>query len=579
MTEVDDVLDAAQPAKSPFRSGVGVAGHIEDVRRLVKGFEEKIVRRFNEAKVVSILHTTYLQAIYQAIAALDIVLKYEDARGPRLAVAEPQIPLHEALGLPHEGDDEEDNEDVEVRKKEGASVLRAEEQGTTRRRAPQYILDLLFCSQYKEPEDDRFLTSLELKAVLADPHLIKVTVEAVERLVVLQLADLGAAEQQSLLKKVGYFLQFTLSYRIDLLSQQAAVSARLLGHNLFFFCDGISYFLGANVSDDDILDIYDTLISPVYLVAASDMLLKPSLSTLIASTYYAFYDPRPVLRRCRLAALVPKTAPAAVGQCCDLSVAVLVRNRLGENEAERTANRSSRIRASGVRAEGEAEPLVLIFPDGCTTPVKPIIAHSSPSSSFSIVSEISSSALNSAPAPSFIHLHSLLNVSESAQTWSGSWANRRVVVKSARRGQNRSIRQEGELLLQAPLAGAATDAVPALILCKGGGKMFLVLEWGGKKVAGHDWLGLPLDMRIRLFVSLLRLHALYQIRHNDAYPRNTVATKDGTIRWIDWGLAEQDHKCAGVGKCSELVEVWGKMGLEGEEEAVRTRAVEEDLEW
>ena len=52
--------------------------------------------------------------------------------------------------------------------------------------------------------------------------------------------------------------------------------------------------------------------------------------------------------------------------------------------------------------------------------------------------------------------------------------------------------------------------------------------------------------------ALINMHKLGVV-HNDLAPRNFVVL-DSRIRVIDFGEAEINHRCKGLGKCSELDE-------------------------
>jgi tRNA A-37 threonylcarbamoyl transferase component Bud32 len=49
-----------------------------------------------------------------------------------------------------------------------------------------------------------------------------------------------------------------------------------------------------------------------------------------------------------------------------------------------------------------------------------------------------------------------------------------------------------------------------------------------------------------------RIHS-HGILHNDIAPRNIVE-KNGAVRIIDFGLAEDGHHCEGISKCPGLLQ-------------------------
>lgn len=99
----------------------------------------------------------------------------------------------------------------------------------------------------------------------------------------------------------------------------------------------------------------------------------------------------------------------------------------------------------------------------------------------------------------------------------------------------------------------------------------------------YSILTIPRHRRISLFVSLVRLHQLAHVQHNDIAPRNVVVDADNatSARWIDWSLAKVGHECGGSG-CYELRQAAGEMDLYDEgglAEDLQARLATEGMRW
>ncbi|BGP31237.1 hypothetical protein JCM10296v2_003001 [Rhodotorula toruloides] len=116
------------------------------------------------------------------------------------------------------------------------------------------------------------------------------------------------------------------------------------------------------------------------------------------------------------------------------------------------------------------------------------------------------------------------------------------------------------------------------------GRLFAVMQDEGE--APEDWREVPLETRLSLFVSLLRLHQKAGILHGDIAPRNCVlappppASSSVYARWIDLSKATAGHKCPRRG-CPELKWATFEMGLVAADEAgdIAARAESEGLAW
>ncbi|BGP32037.1 hypothetical protein JCM10296v2_003816 [Rhodotorula toruloides] len=132
------------------------------------------------------------------------------------------------------------------------------------------------------------------------------------------------------------------------------------------------------------------------------------------------------------------------------------------------------------------------------------------------------------------------------------------------------------------LRGFAADAeAPCLLLKTSKRRLMAVSRYAGE--SPEEWDDLSRDVRIALFTSLVRLHQLAHVQHNDIAPRDVVVDTDNatSARRIDWSLAKVGHECGGSG-CYELRSAAAEMGLYdagGLAEDLQARLATEGLRW
>jgi len=106
-------------------------------------------------------------------------------------------------------------------------------------------------------------------------------------------------------------------------------------------------------------------------------------------------------------------------------------------------------------------------------------------------------------------------------------------------------------------------------ICTGpSGSYSLVLEAAGEALVSFKQRDL---CRQRIFLAFQLLHEL-GVKHNDVRPQNVLRNLvDGSVRIIDFGLAELEHRCVKE-ECSELHSLRTMLGMTNDEWATWTSA-------
>ncbi|BGP08030.1 hypothetical protein JCM10049v2_003875 [Rhodotorula toruloides] len=353
--------------------------------------------------------------------------------------------------------------------------------------------------------------------------------------------------------------------RRELLTRIA--TARICGNGHFFSVDGIKFAVGRLVSGPD--NSYSAIISPFHPIVPSPTDSRmPSVALVILATLCPFVIKADQANRALLAELRHPIVTDQVTGAADQHQSPSNGRSVPGDAVRSLLSRSSR-EASTIAREGlsSISTFHIIYPDHHA--VDAWRFHRSPDSD----------AADSAK-PTF-RLFWLITKGGGGIVYGGRdpWGDK-IVLKVALPDVEWALQDEYKVGKH--LRGFAADAeAPYMLLKSSKRRLMAVSRYAGE--SPEEWDDLSRDVRISLFVSLVRLHQLAHVQHNDIAPRNVVVDADNatSARWIDWSLAKVGHECGGSG-CYELRQAAGEMDLYDEgglAEDLQARLATEGMRW
>ncbi|GAA6049223.1 Non-specific serine/threonine protein kinase [Rhodotorula toruloides] len=357
--------------------------------------------------------------------------------------------------------------------------------------------------------------------------------------------------------------------RSELLKQ--VVRARICGNEHLIFADGIKFAVGRLVSEPD--NGYSAIISPFHPVVPSPSdSCTPSFARVILATLCPFVIKADQANR---ALLAESRQPVVTDQATDAarrqqspSDGRSVPGDAGSSSLSGSSPREAPTVFRGVLSS--VSTFRIIYPD----------RHAVDAWRFDPSPDADAADAADSDRPTF-RLFWLITKGGGGVVYGGRdpWGDQ-IVLKVALPEVEWALQDEYKI--GEHLRDFAADAeAPYLLLKTSKPRLMAVSRYAGE--SPEEWDDLSRDIRIALFTSLVRLHQLAHVQHNDIAPRNVVVDADDatSARWIDWSLAKLGHDCGGSG-CYELRSAAGEMGLYDEgglAEDVQARLATEGLRW